>query len=280
MRFYIVDDEPLIVRILENIIEENDLGDVIGTAVDSVVALEEISFHKPDIVLLDMLMPVKDGTSLVEELKKTHKDIKFIMISQVTTKSMIGKAYDAGIEFFINKPINKIEVTTVINRIREKVELENNFKVIENIVSSRGGGATEKVADTKKNQITEIKKIFSRLGIMGEKGSEDILEICKYMKMKNISSFDFKVKDICTELSDNPKAMEQRIRRAINKGLSNLANLGIEDYMNDVFVRYSNSLYDFENVKAEMDYVRGKRTAGGKISLRRFIDNLLLMCEE
>ncbi len=70
--------------------------------------------------------------------------------------------------------------------------------------------------------------------------------------------------------------MEQRIRRAINKGLVNLANLGIEDYMNENFIRFSSTLYDFENVKAEMDYIRGKRNGGGKISVRKFIDNLLL----
>ncbi len=80
-------------------------------------------------------------------------------------------------------------------------------------------------------------------------------------------------------LSDNPKAMEQRVRRAINKGLINIASVGIEDYMNENFIRYSNSLYDFENVKAEMDYIRGKRDSGGKISVKRFIENMLLVSE-
>ena len=73
--------------------------------------------------------------------------------------------------------------------------------------------------------------------------------------------------------------MEQRIRRAINKALVNLANLGIEDYMNDNFVRFSNSLFNFEDVKSEMDYIRGKKSTGGKISVKKFIDGLMFYSE-
>jgi two-component system response regulator YcbB len=115
---------------------------------------------------------------------------------------------------------------------------------------------------------------------MGEKGGEDLIQICSYMLENDLKSFDFKVRDICDELCENPKAMEQRLRRAINRGLINLANIGIEDYMNENFIRFSNSLYDFENVKAEMDFIRGKRNNGGKISVRKFVDNLILMVLE
>jgi len=86
--------------------------------------------------------------------------------------------------------------------------------------------------------------------------------------------------DLTNELSDNPKAMEQRIRRTINKGLSNVANLGIEDYLNETFVNYSNTLFDFDQVRLEMECVRGKKTSGGKINIKKFLDNLLLIAEE
>ncbi len=77
----------------------------------------------------------------------------------------------------------------------------------------------------------------------------------------------------------NPKIMKQRIRRSVYSGLANVAHSGIEDYMNDYFVKYSGSLYDFENVKAEMDHIRGKRKSGGKVNLEKFIENLILQSE-
>ncbi len=278
MRLYILDDDISVVKIIENLIEEYNLGDVIGTSTCSDHAVEEILHKAPDIVIVDLLMPNVDGNHLVKTIKETNPNIHFIMISQVSNKAMVSKAYQSGVSFYIHKPLNRIEIKMVLENLIKQIELENNFKIIEKMfhgISHKDHKGSGKVDQTKR-----IRGVFSRLGIMGEKGGEDIVVICEYMIDHEISSFDFKVRDICELLSDNPKAMEQRLRRAINRGLINLANVGIEDYMNENFMRYSNSLYDFENIKAEMDFIRGKRANGGKISVKKFIDNILLMTNE
>jgi two-component system response regulator YcbB len=249
------------------------LGEVVGVCHEGKKAVEMISELEPDIVLIDLLMPEVDGIAIVSAVQSLSHVPKCIMISQVTNKNMISKAYESGIEFFINKPINRNEVSKVVEKVVEKIELETKFEIMGNMFRKN----EKKIEKPQEDPMRSIKMIFSKLGVMGEKGTEDILAICVYMMDKNQSTFDFKVKDICKELSDNPKAMEQRLRRAINKGLINLANIGIEDYMNEIFLAYSNSLYDFQNVKAEMDFIRGKRNAGGKISIRRFIENIILL---
>jgi len=273
MKFVIVDDDHKIIRILESIIQNSTLGEVVGVCHEGRKAMEMVSELEPDIVLIDLLMPEVDGIAIVTAIQSLSRVPKCIMISQVTNKTMISKAYESGIEFFINKPINRNEVSKVIEKVTEKIDLENKFEIMGKMFR-KNENIVEK---PKEDPLRSIKLIFSKLGIMGEKGTEDILTICVYMLENDQSSFDFKVKDICKKLSDNPKAMEQRLRRAINKGLINLANIGIEDYMNEIFLAYSNSLYDFQNVKAEMDYIRGKRNAGGKISIRRFIENIILL---
>ncbi len=280
MTFYLVDDDSSVLRVLENIIEEFDLGDVVGMAKDSEKALVQIPNLKPSIVVVDMLMPNMDGCALVKALKDGLPDTRFVMLSQVSSKNIISKAYDCGVEFFISKPVNQIEIRNVLGNIKEKLEMERTFKMIEGMFNKGDKHASTKMPDQLTDQVKKIKIIFSKLGIMGEKGGEDLIQICSYMLENNLKTFDFKVRDICDELCDNPKAMEQRLRRAINRGLINLANLGIEDYMNENFIRFSSTLYDFENVKAEMDFVRGKRESGGKISVRKFIDNLILMVLE
>lgn len=273
MKFLLVDDDPKITRILENVILSAGIGDVVGVCHESRKAFKMIEESEADIVLVDLLMPEIDGIALVKQLQSLPSPPKAIMISQVNNKTMISKAYESGIEFFINKPINRNEVTKVLENVIEKVELETKFEIMGDMFRKN----ENKLEKPKVDPTRSIKLIFSKLGIMGEKGTEDILTICNYMLENDFTNFDFKVKDICNKLSDNPKAMEQRLRRAINKGLINLANIGIEDYMNEIFLAYSNSLYDFQNVKAEMDYIRSKRSAGGKISIRRFIENLLLL---
>lgn len=280
MTFYLVDDDTSVLRVLENIIEEYDLGEVVGKAMESEKALTQIPALKPSIVVVDMLMPSMDGCALVKALRDDLPDTRFVMLSQVSSKNIISKAYDCGVEFFISKPVNKIEIRNVLGNIKEKLEMERTFKMIEGMFNRHDRHSPSKNVDLQEEQVKKIRMIFSKLGIMGEKGGEDLIQICGYMLENNLKTFDFRVRDICDELCENPKAMEQRLRRAINRGLINLANLGIEDYMNENFIRFSSTLYDFENVKAEMDFIRGKRDSGGKISVRKFIDNLILMVLE
>lgn len=282
MKYYLIDDDEMVLRILEDIIEDENLGEIIGSNSNSEFAMNEIKILKPDAILIDLLMPVVDGIRLVQQMKSISSNSKFVMISQVNDKSMISKAYEAGIEFYIQKPINKIELVKVLENINKMIDLENKFNLMKGIFDTNLIGNTHvdvAESETVKDRIQNITYIFTKLGIAGEKGSKDILTLCEYLLSNQGSSYDVRLQDICNQISDNPRAMEQRIRRTINKGLSNIANLGLEDYMNDVFTAYGNALFDFENVKAEMDYVRGKRDSGGKINVKKFIDNLIIASE-
>jgi len=276
LKFYIVDDDINIVKILEDIIEDRNLGKVIGYAYDGDTAFEDIIELKPDIVLVDYLMPNKDGSRLTKEIKKSNPGIYFIIISQVSDKEMIAESYTSGVEFFISKPINIIEIEKVIGSISEKIEMARAISNIKGMLQIHSK-PTDALNSQKLKQINKIEYILSNIGILGEKGSYDILKICKYLIEEEDSKYimrDFK--GICKRFGENPKIMKQRIRRAVIKGMRNIANAGIEDYMNESFVQYSNSLFDFENVKAEMDYIRDRRASGGKVNVIKFIDNLLI----
>jgi two-component system response regulator YcbB len=71
------------------------------------------------------------------------------------------------------------------------------------------------------------------------------------------------------------KAIEQRVRRSIHSGLQNIATLGLEDFSNMKFEKYSNMIYDFKDVKAEMDFIRGKSEYHGKVSAKGFLEGVL-----
>ena len=97
MKFYILDDLISSVKVMSNIIESSNLGEIIGTNTNSERGVAEILAKKPDIVLVDLLMPVKDGITVVNEVREVNPDISFIMVSQVVDKNMISDAYNAGI---------------------------------------------------------------------------------------------------------------------------------------------------------------------------------------
>lgn len=276
MKFYIVEDDYSVIRVIENIIEDKELGEVVGYSLSGNDVVNEVLLKKPDIVLIDLLMPDKDGIQIVKEISGYNNSIKFIMISQVSSKELISKAYNAGIDFFISKPVNVIEIVKVIKNVSEKIKMERTLNGIKHMFETL---ELNNQRHKKKDREVKIKLILSQLGILGEKGSKDIIDICNYILSNKLKPSDIKIRDICNNLSNSPKAMEQRIRRAINKALVNIVNLGLEDNMNDTFIRYSNTLFDFEDVKAEMDLIRGKKTIGGKIKVLKFIEGLLLYSE-
>ncbi len=273
MKYYIVDNVIGIVKTLENIIESRKIGEVIGYNVDPERAVQEIISLNPDIVLVDLLMSKKDGIALVEEVKRQKEKITFVMISQVADKTMIEQAYNAGVEFYINKPINVIEVQNVLGNIADKIRMRS-------IVTNIKGMFAEEIEDKPKNDendiLQEIKTFIGLLGLLGEKGTNDILSICEHIIINNVSYSKEVLEKIAAEKNDTAKNMEQRIRRTMKKGLTNVANLGIDDYANDVFQNYASYVYDFKSVKEEMDNIKGKNESGGRVNITKFIEGLML----
>lgn len=280
MKIFIVEDDINVIKILKIIIENKELGEVVGHSLNGVDGLKQISLLKPDIVIVDLLMPGKDGISLVSEVKKILSNIQFIMLSQVTNKEMVTKAYESGIEFYINKPVNAIEVERVLKNLIQSIEMNRTLNKIQSMFNSKEVLSEPKVMPQEKEHIRKLKLLMQRVGIMGEIGSDDIIRIIDFLISNNKSMSDYTMKELCSMFSDNPKSMEQRIRRTANVGMINLANLGLEDYMNEIFIEYSNGLYNFQQVKKEMDYIRGKSKIRGKISIKKFMNGLVFYCEK
>ena len=278
MRIYIIEDDLSVISILEDIIERNSLGSVCGDSGEGLPDLAQIMAVNPDLILIDLLMPEKDGIQIVRELKEMGCPAIFIMISQVSSKEMIAKAYLAGIDFFITKPINLIEVRQIIGNMARQLENERALRTIRSALAEPVA-APAPAAQVQEVQRRRFQYILSQLGMAGEKGANDIIEMCLYLQTLDLKISQIGVGALCVELSDSPKSMEQRVRRTVERGLSHLASLGLEDYGNELFTRYASVLYPFPEVRAEMDHMRGRGT-GGKVNLKKFLDGMLILAEE
>ena len=276
MKIYIIEDDPIVISILEDIVERSDLGKICGDTSDSPLDLDHILAIGPDLLLIDLLMPEKDGIQVVKELKELGCKAKFIMLSQVSAKEMVAKAYSAGVEFFIQKPINLIEVRQVITNISRQIENEQALRAIQSVFVNRTPLQQESSQDRERRR---LKYILSQLGMAGEKGSQDIIDLCLALLEQGKTASQVGVSSLCAQLSPSPKTMEQRARRAVEHGLNHIASLGLEDYNNEFFVRYSSRLFPFQEVRSEMSHLQGKGP-GGKANLKKFLDGLLVMAEE
>ena len=277
MKIFIIEDDISVIGILEDIVERSGLGTVCGDSGDGLPDPERVLALEPDLILIDLLMPEKDGIQVVRELKERGCGAKFIMISQVSSKELIAKAYTAGVSFFIQKPINLIEVRQVITNIKEQIDNEKALKTIQSVFAGREAPASRPgAADRRRRRLTHI---LSQVGMAGEKGSKDIIDLCMLLLEEGSSVSQTGISVLCARLPGPPKSTEQRIRRAVERGLSHIASLGLEDYDNEFFLRYATRLFPFHEVRAEMSFLQGKGPRG-KASLKKFLDGLIILVEE
>lgn len=293
MKIYLIDDDANICNILKIIIQQKKLGEVCGTASNGVDAMEDLEYVKPDIVIVDLLMPIMDGINFVKKAKEQYPDISYVMLSQVSSKEMISQAYECGVTFFIQKPVNSVEVVRVLTNMIDSIQMRRTFNQMQSLFLKDSPAGTQPSAAVpqlyptgeraaqpeEKQHIKRLRAILQRLGILGESGSADIITLVDYMVEHGAESGKFTVSELCNRFSsNNAKSMEQRIRRAVNAGLSNLANMGIEDYSNSTFHDFAGSVYSFEQIRKEMDYIRGKSDNHGKVSLKNFLNTLVFLC--
>ncbi|MEA5136854.1 MAG: response regulator [Candidatus Fimivivens sp.] len=281
MRIYIIEDDPTVVAVLEGIIESENLGEICGTTEDGHVDLAQIAACGPDLILIDLLMTDMDGIQVVRELKARQSSARFIMISQVSAKEMVAKAYEAGVEFFIHKPINLFEIKRVVGNVAQQIEQSRTLSSIQNMLHAGFGSQATHTAPASREELwrQRLKSILIQLGMAGEKGSKDIIELCITLLRRRETVSQVGMRTLCAQLGSNPKSTEQRIRRATERGLHHLASLGLEDYGNEVFIQYASRLFPFGEVRAEMSRIQGKGPSG-KVNLKKFIDGMVILAEE
>ena len=282
MKFYFVDDDKNIRTILKILVTERNLGECCGSSGNGDDALEDVAALHPDIIIVDLLMPDMDGISFVEKARKISPESACIMLSQVASKDLIAKAYESGIEFFIQKPLNAIEVESVIRNVLKTLSMHRTIGKVQSLFEtefSENGRQSDNPSPQSENFQSRLTNVLQKLGIIGELGSKDIITLITWLHDRSETLEQQTLGRLLSQFSENPKSVEQRIRRAASTGLVNLAHLGLEDYSNDVFTEFSNTLYTFEQVRREMDYIRRKSDKNGNVKIRSFLNALLSYCE-
>ncbi len=278
MKIFILDKNINDINTLKKIIHSSHLGFIVGVSKNPLEDMEEIINLEPDLIILDMLDEEFNGFNIINEIKKKNIMTKFIMISNYTSKENVEKSYMSGVEYFIYKPINDLEVETIIRKVKYNMELEEKMNKIKQIFNDISPNS-EVITETEDCE-QDINLVLFKLGIIGEIGSEDLVKVIKFLMKTEVKINNIPIRGICSKFTSNPKAMEQRMRRAINIAMTNIASLGIEDYMNETFVEYSNTLFNFEQIKREMDYIRGKSKEKGSINMKKFLSGICILCEK
>jgi two-component system chemotaxis response regulator CheY len=109
----IADDSDAVRLVLRDIL---DIGhhELVAEATNGLEVIEKLSATNPDILLLDVAMPKKDGISVLKEIMSSNPDAKIIMITADENLSTIHQSAESGAQAYIVKPFNFEDVLTAI----------------------------------------------------------------------------------------------------------------------------------------------------------------------
>jgi len=135
-RILIADDNEPNRELLEVYLADIDCE--IATAVDGSDTLEKVESFKPDIILLDIMMPKLSGFEVCQQLKAdpVTRQIMVLMVTALGELGDIERAVEAGTDDFLSKPVNKIELVKRVENMLKLRHVSDELQRLRSYISS------------------------------------------------------------------------------------------------------------------------------------------------
>ena len=133
-KILVVDDEPANVELLSAYLEKGGYDTL--TAANGVEAMKLVDGDPPDLILLDAMMPKMDGFEVCKRLKGNNKTrlIPVVMITALRDMEDKIKALDLGVDEFLSKPFNKLELMARVTALLRTKRLNDSLEAAEDVI--------------------------------------------------------------------------------------------------------------------------------------------------
>jgi len=239
IKVLIADDNSDFARTLNSYLEKEEEMEVVGIAKDGTEAFEMIKNVKPDVALLDVIMPHLDGLGVLELLNSANleKMPLCIMLSAVGQDKITQKAINLGAEYYIVKPF---DIELLIKRIKE-------IKFYTPGTVARGGSFASREI---KNQYIEIplenKKdegslealvtnIIHEVGVPAHIKGYQYLREAIIMVVNDIEVINQITKQLYPQIQEKYKTTPSRVERAIRHAIEVAWGRGQADVVENIF---------------------------------------------
>jgi DNA-binding response OmpR family regulator len=227
-KLLIVDDEKLNVEFFQLMLSK--LGFVVEEANDGVEALEKVKKFRPDLILLDNVMPRMSGWEVTKTLKADpkYKDIPIIMFSALDDVKDKVAGFELGVDDYITKPFNFSEVLA-----RIKATLRNRALFAQIAVRESRLSLAEELSRDMKDNLTDFVKSVDELdeaiALISKNGGAPSAELVKVITektqtvRKHIAELDARIEKTILESEDLKKneigltVLETEIRKFLHQ---------------------------------------------------------------
>lgn len=236
----IVDDNPMILNTLDEVISSEAGLSVIGRADNGKDAIDMIKDTQPDVVLLDLVMPQMDGITVVENIKKKTSMLKnpaFIILSAVGGEQMTEEAFQAGANYFLMKPFDKDILVNKIRRIGKRPVRPVPGKVLEAPLKAATPeeAAMNREEYMKEHLETDITKMLHELGIPAHIKGYQYLRDAISLVVWDREMMEAVTKILYPEIAKKNYTSSSRVERAIRHAIEVAWGRGSLEVIDELF---------------------------------------------
>ena len=227
----IADDNERMLRLLGDIIESDDELNVVGVARDGEEAYHVIKAKKPDVVLLDIVMPKLDGLGVLDRVSQDtsiKKHPAFIMISAIGQEKITEDAFARGADYYIMKPFDNDIVLSRIKNVRRPAAGRG--------AEVRKVNAYEKAEETKERNLeADVTDIIHEIGVPAHIKGYQYLRDAIVMSVNDMDMLNSITKILYPTIAKKYQTTSSRVERAIRHAIEVAWSRGKMDTIDEMF---------------------------------------------
>ena len=217
IKVLMIDDNVQLIEAVKEYFKGSKLIEIYDSAYDGVEGIKKIEESIYDIIILDLIMPNKDGLYVLEEMKKKNLNKKVIVATSYNSSEVIREVSDYGVNYYILKPFDFTDLEKRILDLSNKKSKSKNIDLHYN------------------NLQIAITKILHQLGIPSHIKGYQYIRDGIFMIFDNPDMIGGITKELYPELADKFDTTVSRVERAIRHAIEVSWNRGNWDLMEEIF---------------------------------------------
>ena len=234
IKVVVADDNELMLDMISTILKNDDDIEVVAEVTDGVDLLSIIKDKKPDVVLLDLVMPLMDGLGVMEQVRKNADSLEkmpaFIVLTAAKQESITENAFALGASYYLLKPFDS---EILLTRIKQTVQDMQNKKS-ENgnsiVYENKNMGVNKKV-----NLEADVTNVIHEIGVPAHIKGYQYLRDAIMMSVNDSEVLNSITKVLYPTIAKKHKTTPSRVERAIRHAIEVAWSRGKMDTIDELF---------------------------------------------
>jgi two-component system response regulator (stage 0 sporulation protein A) len=225
LKILIADDNKDFCDCLINFIEKQEDMTVIDTALDGVDAYRKILAEKPDVALIDGIMPKLDGIGVLEKLRESNSESSTIciMLTAITDEKITQRAFNLGASYYIAKPFDMDLLIARIRQLKEPMPAS---------IKPAGASATPRTSNDLETRVTSI---LHEIGVPAHIRGYHYMREAIIMAINDIDVLNYITKELYPAIAKKCNTTPSRVERAIRHAIEVAWSRGQVDAIDSLF---------------------------------------------